>query len=187
MKRRLLWVVACVLLVSACSSGRKQITQNIDYFATTPKQETTYEFTSYQMPELKPSVFAPESEQQETVAPSEAEDFTAQSVSSTYGLYGDVVVKVATHKFKLGSSATRHEMSLFQQALEKSYMSTLQEYNPAGFTYSMSSIGSVNPLSEIEVTCKMSEIAANQQGQPACKMFFSGISKEFISLMREGR
>ena len=66
-------------------------------------------------------------------------------------------------------------------------MSTLQEYNPAGFTYSMSSIGSVNPLSEIEVTCKMSEIAANQQGQPACKMFFSGISKEFISLMREGR
>lgn len=188
MKRSLLWVVGCALLISACSSGRKQITQNIDYFAPAPQQETTYEFTSYQIPDLTPSMMAHVEEHQESLtALSEAEDFTAESVSSTYGLYGDVVVKVATHKFKLGSSATRHEMALFQQALEKSYMSTLQEYHPSGFTYSMSSIGSVNPLSEIEVTCKMSEMAANQEGQAACKMFFSNISKEFIALMREGR
>jgi len=185
MKGRLLLLAACVLLLNACNTGRKQITQNIDYFAQTPKQETTYEFTSYGVVGLNPSV-TDDQTQQEQETPTDAEDFTAESVSSTYGLYGDVVVKVATHKFKLGSSATRHEMSLFQKALEQSYMNTLQEYHPSGFTYSMSSIGSVNPLSEIEVTCKMSETAANQNGQAACKMFFSDISKEFITLIREG-
>lgn len=189
MKGRLLLLVSAVMLMSACSSGRKQITQNIDYFATSPKEETTYEFTSYDMPSLNASVLSEtESAAQEGETELSAdEDFTAESVSSMYGLYGDVVVKVATRKFKLGASATRHEMALFQQALEKSYMDTLQEYHPAGFTYAMSSIGSVNPLSDIEVTCKMSELAANQEGQAACSMFFKNISSEFIQLMRAGR
>ena len=52
MKGRLLLLVSAVMLIGACSSGRKQITQNIDYFATSPKEETTYEFTSYDMPSL---------------------------------------------------------------------------------------------------------------------------------------
>ena len=183
MKGRLLAAAMCVLLSVACTSGRKKITQNIDYFAQAPKQETRYEFTSYEMPSLTPSVNQ-ESEEEGSSPAAPEEDFTAESVSSTYGLYGDVVVKVATHKFKLGSSATRHEMLLFQQALEKAYMDALEQYSPAGFTYSMSSIGSVNPLSEIEVTCKMSEIAANQQGQEPCKMMFKNISAEFVERMR---
>jgi hypothetical protein len=188
MKGRLLLIALAAVLISACNTGRKKITQNIDYFAPAPQQEATYEFTSYDIPALSPSVTAymEQSQTQETEVSAD-EDFTAESVSSMYGLYGDVVVKVSTHKFKLGASATRHEMTLFQQALEKSYMDTLQEYHPAGFTYAMSSIGSVNPLSEIEVTCKMSELAANQEGQAACNMFFKNISSEFIRLMRAER
>ena len=187
MKGRLLLIALCVLFIGACGTGRKKITQNIDYFATTPQQATTYEFTSYEMPELSPSVTGEEQSESADTSASLEEDFTAESVSSMYGLYGDVVVKVATHKFKLGSSATRHEMSVFQQALEKSYMSALQQYNPSGFTYAMSSVGGANPLSEIEVTCKMSEIAANQIGQETCNMFFKNISSQYIQLMREGR
>lgn len=190
MKGRLLLIALAAVLISACNTGRKKITQNIDYFAPAPQQETTYEFTSYDIPALSPSVTADALLEQAQEMQSEIsadEDFTAESVSSMYGLYGDVVVKVSTHKFKLGASATRHEMTLFQQALEKSYMATLQEYHPAGFTYAMSSIGSVNPLSEIEVTCKMSELAANQEGQAACNMFFKNISAEFIRLMRADR
>ena len=190
MKRQLCFPVILLgaLVLGACSSGRKQITQNIDYFNPTPAAiNTPYEFTSYEAPALTPSVTSYDEQTEEAAPAGEDEDFTSEAMTSSYGLYGDVVVSAATHKFKLGASATRHEMSVFQQALEKAYLAALNKYRPSGFTYSMSSIGRANPLSDIEVTCKMSENAANQVGQDACNMLFKSISTEYVTLLREAR
>ncbi len=143
-----------------------------------------YEFSS--SPLDTPSVLE---ETQDTSAqePGEDEDFTAENIAGAYGTYGDVVVTVATRKFKLGPSATRKEMGLFQRALDSAYTVALKQYRPSGFTYAMSSVGAVNPLSDIEVACKLSELSANQMGQSTCNTFFKTIAAQYLKLQQEAR
>lgn len=189
MKIRFVFTLLLAVLICACSStdyrSRKKVTQGIDY-SRYPGNEIYYEFTSV-LPQ-DPSLLSPEAaaeQPQEIVG--EDEDFTSENIASTYGNYGDVVVNVAAHKFKLGPSASRKEMSVFQQALDKAYAVALKKYKPVGFTYAMSSVGAVNPLSDIEVRCMLSERSANDVGQSTCNLFFKTIASTYIDLVKEAQ
>ena len=78
-------------------------------------------------------------------------------------------------------------MALFQKALDAAYKKALRTYRPAGFTYSIASVGAVNPLSDIEVSCILSEQAANEIGQPTCNLFFQTIVEQYNNLLREAK
>ena len=153
-----------------------------------PQANTAYyEFSS--SPLDRPSVLTEVEEPigffAETPTALDDEDFTAENAASAYGTYGDVVVTVASHKFKLGEKAARAEMTAFQKALDEAYGVILKQYRPVGFTYSMSSVGAVNPLSDIDVACKLSERSANQVGQVTCNSFFKTVTTRYLKLMKE--
>lgn len=189
MKIRIAVSLFLAVLVCACSStdyrSRKHVTQGIDY-SRYPGNEAYYEFTSPIPGE--PSVL--EGQTQEAVAGEEAplgedEDFTSENMAGTYGNYGDVVVTVAKRKFKLGPKASRKEMAVFQKAMEQGYAKALRTYRPTGFTYAMSGVGSVNPMSDVEVSCKLSERSANDVGQSTCTLFFNEIRTQYLKLSKE--
>lgn len=180
MKVKFFILLGMMSLLASCAP-RQSVTQKIDY-SHPQTSKTYYEFTSYGLE--VPSVLAQEPDVQiSDVLPGEDEDFTSENITSSYGTYGDVVITVATHKFKLGSGASRKEMALFQQAMDKAYQVALRQYHPSGFTYAMSSVGAVNPLSDMEVTCKMSEGSANAVGQEACNTFFSSLASNYRQLV----
>lgn len=178
MKIKFFILLCAVGMVAACAPR-----QNIAQRSYPKEGKTYYEFTSYGL-EI-PSVLSQEPEVQTSeIRPGEDEDFTSENITSSYGTYGDVVITVATHKFKLGANASRKEMMLFQQAMDKAYQVALRQYHPSGFTYAMSSVGAVNPLSDMEVTCKMSEGSANAVGQEACNAFFSSLTTTYLQLVK---
>lgn len=189
MKTRIIVSLLLAVLVSACSStdyrSRKHVTQGIDY-SRYPGNEAYYEFTSPIPGE--PSVLdgqTQEGESGEETPLGEDEDFTSENMAGTYGNYGDVVVTVATRKFKLGPSASRKEMAVFQKALEAGYAKALRTYRPTGFTYAMSGVGAVNPMSDVEVRCKLGERSANDVGQATCTLFFNEIRTQYLNLSNE--
>ena len=176
------------VVLAGCSalqapSKRQQVV--LTDFSNPKVNQAYYEFTS--SPLDKPSVLE-EAPVEEIVIEEEddsaEEDFTAENIAGAYATYGDVVVTVATHKFKLGENATRKEMALFQKALDAGYSTALKQYRPVGFTYAMSSVGTVNPLSDIEVNCKLSETSANQVGQSTCRTFFNTVSNRYVQLSK---
>lgn len=180
MKIKIFTLLGVSFLLSACMGGQNS-RRTTDY-SHPQSSKTYYEFTSYGLE--TPSVLVQEPEEDFTIQqPGEDEDFTSENITSSYGTYGDVVITVATHKFKLGASASRKEMALFQQAMDKAYQVALKQYHPTGFTYAMSSVGAVNPLSDLEVTCKMSEVSANAVGQNACNAFFSNLASNYRQLV----
>ena len=175
------FILLCMMSFLAACAARNATTGRTDY-SRPQESKTYYEFTSYGLE--APSVLVQEPEVQTSeILPGEDEDFTSENITSSYGTYGDVVITVATHKFKLGANASRKEMALFQQAMDKAYQVALRQYRPSGFTYAMSSVGAVNPLSDMEVTCKMSEVSANAVGQDACKVFFSSLASNYRQLV----
>ena len=192
MKVRLFIFLILVTCLCACTGtdyrSRKQVAQGIDY-SRYPGNEAYYEFTS-ELPS-SPSILdevkgsGPADQTEEVLG--EDEDFTSEALASTYGNYGDVVVTVASRKFKLGPNASRKEMAVFQQSLDKAYSKSLRTYQPSGFTYSISSVGAVNPLSDIEVNCKLSERSANDVGQATCSMFFGTIRTAYLDLIKEAK
>lgn len=192
MKIKLGIIVLICMLFSACADtsrnyvGRKPITQGIDY-SRGYQNDVYYEFTSFVPPEstiveeTTPAI----SESEEALG--EDEDFTSDMIASTAGQYGDVVVTVATKKFKLGASATKKEMTLLQESIDVAYSKALRTYRAKGFTYSISSVGSVNPLSDVEVSCKLSEQSANEVGQSTCNLFFDTIRITYIKKAQEAK
>ena len=126
MKLRLSLSVLLAVLLCACAGtdfrSRKQIAQGLDYSHYPAASDTYYEFTS-SLPD-EPSVLADsqtdESSTEEALG--EDEDFSAENLASTYGTYGDVVITVAKRKFKLGGNASRKEMGVFQQSLDKVFL-----------------------------------------------------------------
>ena len=184
MKIRILSLLVLAGLVSACAGGsHKRVTQDIDYTRHAP-YETYYEFTSPEPePELTPSVQEMGAAAEEELG--EDEDFTSENLTTSYRNYGDVVATVATRKFKLGQSASRREMAALMKAVDAAYTQTVRTYRPSGFTYSVSSVGAVNPLSDVEVYCRMSENSANQVGQAACTQFFNSIRNSYVQFMQE--
>ncbi len=186
MKIRLFLLAMVGVCLTACGTGgRKKVTQGIDY-ARSPYRGVYYEFTS---PVPTESNFVPPAEDTLPApteeALSEDEDFTSENLTSSYRNYGDVVTTVATRKFKLGDQASRKEMSVLMKAVESSYTQALHAYRPSGFTYSVSSVGAVNPLSDVEIYCRMSENSANQVGQASCTQFFNSIRVRYMQLMKE--
>lgn len=189
MKIRLLLVSILAVSLAACSTGtsyrgNKKVTQGITY-ARTGGPEGYYEFTSL-IPGDR-STDSPfvdnlsENDTQTDTELDEDEDFTSDQLASSYGRYGDVVVTVSSRKFQLGD-APSGKMPLFMKSVEKAYAKALRAYRPNGFTYAMSSVGAVNPLSDVQVHCRMSERSANDNGQTACNLFFQTIRTEFIRL-----
>lgn len=179
MKISKIFLIGAVCLLAACSGGRKRVTQSIDY-SNPQAGRPYYDFSSYELD--NPSVLDGRyAETQERVL-GEDEDFTSENISSSYGTYGDVVITVATRKFKLGANASRREMALFQKAMDQAYNVALHQYHPTGFTYALSSVGTVNPLSDLEVTCKMSEHSANAVGQASCNTFFNNVATGYRQL-----
>lgn len=193
MNRKLGFIVVLGVLVAGCAelqdpSKRRPVV--LSDFANPNANTAYYEFTSSpldnpsvltEMDDMTVDSFTEENKQ------SSDEDFTADNAASAYGTYGDVVVTVASHKFKLGANATRKEMSSFQKALDEAYNVILKQYRPVGFTYSMSSVGSVNPLSDIDVACKLSERSANQVGQATCTSFFKTVTARYLKLIKESQ
>lgn len=190
MKVRIIISFCLAVLVCACSStdyrSRKKVTQGIDY-SRYRGNEAYYEFSSPipADPSISEEHLQPLDPGEEAL-PGEDEDFTSDAFSGMYGNYGDVVVTVATRKFKLGPSATRKEMGVFQRAMETAYAKALRMYRPTGFTYAISGVGSVNPLSDVEVSCKLSERSANDVGQATCTLFFKEIRTQYLQLSKEG-
>lgn len=185
------FLVLAVGLAACAGTGdyrsKKTIRQGLDY-----NMYTDYE-TSAQFPTgpldapsvLDGSYVAPEADLTQPQAPSQEEDFTAELPSGSYSTYGDVAIPVASKKFRLGASATQKEMGYFQRALDQAYSRALRSYRPTGFTYSVSGVGSVNPLSDIEVSCMLSEDSANSVGQKTCKLFFQEIGLAYAQLLQE--
>ena len=190
MKKQVSVLLGIMLLAGACSSPKK-VTQGIDYSAWSNHRNTYYEFTS-PVPAsteelMPPTVTADEEKQTQEEVLGEDEDFTSENLTSSYQNYGDVVATVATRKFKLGEGASRKEMAVLMKAVESAYSQALRTYRPSGFTYSVSSVGAVNPLSDVEVYCKMSETSANKVGQSACTQFFNNIRTGYIQLLQEAK
>lgn len=187
MKLHLFLVALAGVFLTGCTAlqapSKRDVSGTTD-FAHPNANYAYYEFTS--SPLDKPSVLEEQSPvlTEMSYGLGDDEDFTAENIESAYATYGDVVVTVATHKFKLGDDASRKEMASFQTALDNAYAVALKQYRPSGFTYAMSSVGAVNPLSDIEVTCKLSERSANQIGQATCATFFNTISRRYAQLIK---
>lgn len=185
MKIRVSLILLCAMVITGCSALQnpsRRKTPVLTDFSNPSANQAYYEFSS--SPLDKPSVLSEEEESVDdlTVEVSNDEDFTAENIASAYGTYGDVVVTVASHRFKLGENASRQDMAKFQKALDTGYLAALREYRPVGFTYAMSSVGSINPLSDIEVACKLSERSANQVGQATCRSFFNTVLRNYVQL-----
>ena len=185
------FLVLAVGLAACAGTGdyrsKKTIRQGLDY-----SMYTEYENTM-QLPGgpldapsvLDGSYAAPDANLTQTDTPSLEEDFTAELPSGSYSTYGDIAIPVASKKFRLGASATQKEMGYFQRALDQAYSRALRSYRPTGFTYSVSGVGAANPLSDIEVSCMLSEDSANSVGQKTCKLFFQEIGLAYAQLLQE--
>ncbi len=185
------FLVLAVGLAACAGTGdyrsKKTIRQGLDYSMYTD-YETATQFPTGPLDApsvLDGSYVAPEADLTQPQAPSQEEDFTAELPSGSYSTYGDVAIPVASKKFRLGASATQKEMGYFQRALDQAYSRALRSYRPTGFTYSVSGVGSVNPLSDIEVSCMLSEDSANSVGQKTCKLFFQEIGLAYAQLLQE--
>ncbi len=185
MKARLFLVFLAGIILAGCTAlqtpSKWDVSTATD-FAHPDANHAYYEFTS--SPLDKPSVLDETTLSEPSYDLGDDEDFTAENIESAYGTYGDVVVTVASRKFKLGEAASRKEMAAFQSALDTAYSVALKEYHPSGFTYAMSSMGAINPLSDIEVACKLSERSANQIGQATCNSFFNTVSRRYSQLIK---
>lgn len=194
-------LIAVVLLLGACAESQHQNTRRkmtgIDYSAyTRPAVRAADDFTS-QLPQ--PSILdeepfpAPVTEQTQTqdeaenYTPAEDEDFTSEEIASSYGRYTDVTVVAAVKRIKLGAKANAKYMALFQQALASGYKKALRTYRPSGFTYAVSSVGAVNPLSDVEVSCILGEQAASEIGQQTCHLFFQTAVEQYNTLFKEAQ
>lgn len=189
--RVFIFLVLAVGLAACAGTGdyrsKKTIRQGLDYGMYTD-YETATQFPTGPLDApsvLDGSYVAPEADLTQPQAPSQEEDFTAELPSGSYSTYGDVAIPVASKKFRLGASATQKEMGYFQRALDQAYSRALRSYRPTGFTYSVSGVGSVNPLSDIEVSCMLSEDSANSVGQKTCKLFFQEIGLAYAQLLQE--
>ncbi len=111
----------------------------------------------------------------------ESEDLNIEEeiIESSNSSYGEAAVVMASKKISLGKDATYQDMQTFQTALDGAYQAALQKYRAAGFTYAMSPVGALNPLSLLDVQCLLSESYATAKGKEVCDFFFSEIPTRF--------
>lgn len=190
MKRMILFCTLCSLVLAACSTvdyTSKRKLKGIDYSAY--ENPSAFMGDNYYGELPAPSILGEGGldESAQTQEADESEDFTSEEIAASYGRYTDVTVVAAAKRVKLGSSANSKNMALFQKALDQAYKQALRTYRPAGFTYSIASVGAVNPLSDIEVSCILGEQAANEVGQDTCNLFFDTLVKQYNTLLKEAQ
>ena len=189
MKKAVLFLVA-VMLAAGCATESKNQFTGIDYSAYEMPHLRSYDdFTSrVAAPSVLDEFPGPAGEQEDERTLSPDEDFTSEEITSSYGRYTDVTVVAAAKRIKLGSAATIKHMNLLQRALDVGYKTALRTYRPAGFTYTVSSVGAANPLSDIEVNCILGEGATLEAaGQQTCQLFFSTVVQEYNKLFLEAK
>lgn len=184
-------IVLCVgILLAGCTLPSKPVKSlGIDYSAyEQPNLHPADDFTApLPQPSILEDVPAATEETAEEAEPSEDEDFTSEEIAASYGRYTDVTVVVASKRIKLGPTATSKQIGMFQQALTTAYKKALRTYRPSGFTYSMASVGAVNPLSDIEVNCILGEQSASEVGQSTCNLFFKTLTAQYNLLVQEAQ
>ena len=109
------------------------------------------------------------------------EGFVGVSTLNKKTSYGDAVIVVASNKISLGRTANYRHMKAFQTSLDAAYATAQRTYRPLGFTYSISPVGAINPLSDIEVQCVLSEESAQDVGQQTCSLFFARVKEEYAA------
>jgi len=118
---------------------------------------------------------------QETQAAQNDDGYVGISTMGKKSSYGDAVVTVASKKITLGQSAGEAQMTALRTTLDGAYASAQKTYRPLGFTYTISPVGAINPLSDIQVACVLSEESAQDVGQQTCNMFFNKINAAMSS------
>ena len=188
MKKMMGFILAAVCLAACASPDKKDFT-GIDYSAyERPSLRNYDDYTAtVPVPSVLDEPVFPAPENNEPQPLSEDEDFTSEEIAAAYDRYTDVTIVAAVKRVKLGSAAKAKHMSLFQQALDTGYKKALRTYRPSGFTYSISSVGPVNPLSDIEVRCILGERAASDVGQQTCSLFFNTVIETYNQLYKEAK
>lgn len=188
MKKTVLLILGAAVALCACATPEKSHFTGIDYSAyEMPALRSNDDYTSAlpQPGKLSEQPVFPSAEEEEALG--EDEDFTSDEIAAAYDRYTDVTVVAAAKRIKLGSGATTKHMALFQKALDAGYKKALRTYRPTGFTYSISSVGAVNPLSDIEVSCVLGERSASDVGQQTCQLFFTTVIEEYNKLFQEAK
>lgn len=161
--KRAIFLILILALVAACGPTPSQ------------KRKMAVDYTKDRTVYIPPT--------QQDYQAGEDEDFTGESRFGAGSSYGDAVITVAGKKVKLGRNAGEKEMKMFQKSLDAAYLEAKRVYNPIGFTYSMSPAGSINPLSDMEVQCILSEQSANDKGQVTCDLFFRAIEEAYATAL----
>lgn len=114
--------------------------------------------------------------------PGEDEDFVGVAYGQQQVVHGDAVITVASRRFALGRNAAQKQMDMFSESMDAAYAAARRAYRPLGFTYALSMLGSVNPMSDIEVQCILSEESAQEIGPQTCSLFFAEIKNNYDNL-----
>lgn len=188
MKKTILLCTLCSFALAACSTvdyTSKRKLKGIDYSAY--ENPSAFMTDNYYGELPAPSILGEGGFDQTQQPADSSEDFTSEEIAASYGRYTDVTVVAAAKRVKLGASANSKNMAIFQKALDEAYKQALRTYRPAGFTYSIASVGAVNPLSDIEVSCILGEQAANEVGQDTCNLFFNTLVNQYNTLLKEAQ
>ncbi|XTP68763.1 hypothetical protein Dip518_000735 [Parelusimicrobium proximum] len=125
--------------------------------------------------------------QEDALFGEEGDDFVGTSKFTRTSTYGDAVTTVASRKFPLGRKSGDKEVAVFRESLDMAYAAALRKYRPVGFTYSLAFVGTVNPLSDIEVQCILSEQSAQDVGQQTCALFFREAVEQYKIISAEAQ
>ncbi len=172
-------ILLLVFLIAGCAStGKKDRYERVDY----SEYESYEEYESpkiYDSDELEePSVLGQEQYEIEI-------DIENSDVIGDTGVYGDLAVEIASKKYPIGAEATSNDLSDFQKVLDESYLKVFEDYSKIGFTYMLSPAGSVNPLSEIDIKCMISERFSDDKGKEVCDKFFGNITNLYGEFLEE--
>ena len=188
MKKLLLSLFCSVLVLGACNTyGEKNYKKyrSVSYEQYEQQREREEQAQTGKIEQIvETPVTAPQARLPQTEG--SMEDLIAEEpqdnevIESTNSTYGEAVVVMASKKVSLGENASYSDMQNFQTALEAAYNTARRTYNAAGFTYAISPAGAVNPLSEMDVQCLLSETLSNtSKGKAVCDLFFKQISLEY--------
>lgn len=172
-------ILLLVFLLAGCvSTDKRDRYERVDY--------SEYEvYEEYERPKIfdsdeltEPSVLGQEQYEIEI-------DIKNPDVIGNTGVYGDLAVEISSKKYHMGAKATSTDLREFQTVLDESYLKVFKDYKEVGFTYMLSPAGSVNPLSEIDIKCMISERFSDDNGKEVCDKFFSNITNLYGQFLEE--
>jgi hypothetical protein len=184
MKKLLLSIICAAVALGACNTYSEKNYKKYKGISYEQYEDIRKEqqAETKQVPIVPPVPSVVQEEEIETAQPVGMEDLTGtdnEVVESTNSTYGEAVVVMASKKIPLGENASYSDMQNFQTALDAAYNTARRTYHATGFTYAISPAGPVNPLSEMDVQCILSESLANATGKAACDLFFKQIPLEY--------